>query len=1092
MSVSAFFVARPVGTTLLTIAIALAGLLAYAKLPVASLPQVDLPTIVVAAKLPGASPDTVASSVAEPLERYLGQIADVTEMTSQSTLGQAQIVLQFGLDRDIDGASRDVEAAINAAHADLPADLRSNPTYRKVNPASAPILILALTSKTLNKAQLYDAASRVLQQRLSQLPGVGQFALGGASLPAVRVELNPTALFHYGIGMEDLRAAIASANADSPKGSLDDANGHWQINTNDQADHASDYRPLVVAWRDGAAVRLGDLGDVVDSVEDLRNVGLYNGQSAVMALLFRRPGANVIETIDQVRAVLPYLRSALPGGTQLTIIGDFSNTIRASLHDTEMTLIISVILVTLVVFAFLRDWRATLVPATAVPVSIIGTFAAMYLLGFSLDNLSLMALTISTGFIVDDAIVVQENIARHLDLGMPRVQAAVQGAGEVAFTVLSMSLSLIAVFIPILFMGGVIGRLFREFAMTLTVAILVSLIISFTTTPMMCALFLRGQRGERAARPGLFDRVQGGYVRSLGWALRHRRVMLAGLLATICVNVLLFKAVPKGAFPDQDTGRMLGSMTPDQGASFEMMQQQLARGIAIVKRDPAVKAVVGFSGAGGPPTASAAAATLFVSLQPRGDRSGAFAVAARLEKQLGEIAGAQFYLNPVQEVGTGARQSNAAYQYTLEADNITALYAWTPKLVAALQRDRRVRDVNADLQQNGRQANLTIDRDSAARLAITPMQIDSALYDAFGQRQVSVIYSAQNQYHVVMEVAPRYWRDPQMLKQVWVSTSGGSASGTQSTNALPGTVSQSSGATSVTSAATTASTQSARNAANNAIATVGHGGGSSGASVSLSKETMIPLAAVTRLTDANTPLTVNHQGPFVAVTISFNLPPGGTLDNAVAAVAQASRAIGMPSAIHGEFGGTAKVFQESLSSEPILLAAALVAMYLVLGVLYESFVHPLTILSTLPSAGVGAVLALLVTGTELSVIALIGIILLIGIVKKNAIMMIDFAIVAQREDGHGPVAAITEACRLRFRPIMMTTTTALLGALPLVLSFGEGSELRRPLGIAIVGGLMVSQILTLYTTPIVYLAFDGLRRRSPAGRTAPAGAMEAS
>jgi multidrug efflux pump len=1092
MNIPALFVARPVATTLLTVAIALAGLLAYAKLPVASLPQVDLPTIVVTAKLPGATPDTVASSVAEPLERYLGQIADVTEMTSQSTLGQAQIVLQFGLDRDIDGAARDVEAAINAAHADLPTDLRSNPTYRKVNPASAPVLILALTSKTLNKAQLYDAASRVLQQRLSQIPGVGQFALGGASLPAVRIELNPTTLFHYGIGLEDVRAALASANADSPKGTVDDANGHWQINTNDQANRASDYRPLVVAWRNGAAVRLSDLGDVVDSVEDLRNVGLYNGDAAVMALLFRRPGANVIETIDQVKAVLPYLRSALPGGTQLTIIGDFSNTIRASLHDTELTLIISVILVTLVVFAFLRDWRATLVPATAVPVSIIGTFAAMYLLGFSLDNLSLMALTISTGFVVDDAIVVQENIVRHLDAGVPRLKAAVQGAGEVAFTVLSMSASLIAVFIPILFMGGVIGRLFREFALTLSVAILVSLVVSFTTTPMMCALFLREQLGGHAARPGMFDRLQSGYVRSLGWALRHRRVMLVVLVATVGINVLLIKAVPKGAFPIQDTGRMLGSMTPDQGASFEMMQQQLAQGIDIIKRDPAVEAVVGFSGAGGPPTASAAAATLFVSLKPLGERTGAAGVVTRLAKQLDGIAGARFYLNPVQEIGVGGRQSNAAYQYTLEADSPKDVYSWTPKLVAALQGDKRLQDVSADLQQNGRQANLTIDRDTAARLAITPMQIDSTLYDAFGQRQVSVIYSAQNQYHVVMEVAPRYWQDPQMLNQVWVSTSGGTASGTQTTNALPGTISQSSTTSGATTAATLASTQSARNAATNGIATVGHGSSSSAAAVSVNQETMIPLAAVTRLEDANTPLTVNHQGPFVVATISFNLPPGGTLDNAVAAVAQASRKIGMPATIHGKFGGTAKVFQESLSSEPILLAAALVAMYLVLGVLYESFVHPLTILSTLPSAGVGAVLALLLTGTEFSIIALIGIILLIGIVKKNAIMMIDFAVVEQRDNDRGALAAITEACRLRFRPIMMTTMTALLGALPLVLSFGEGSELRRPLGIAIVGGLIVSQVLTLYTTPAVYITFDRFQRRPLGGRSRLAGAAGAA
>jgi multidrug efflux pump len=1089
VNISAPFIARPVATTLLTFGIALAGLLAYTRLPVAPLPQVDFPTILVTAVLPGASPDTVATSVAEPLERHLGQIADVTEMTSESALGQTRIVLQFGLDRDINGAARDVEAAINAARADLPTDLRSNPTYRKVNPANAPILILAMTSKTLTNGQLYDAAANVLQQRLSQLPGIGQFIIGGASMPAVRVELNPTALFHYGIGPEDVRAALASDNANSPKGVVEQGGSRWQIYTNDQANHASDYAPLVVAWRDGAAVRLEDLGEVVDSIEDLRNVGLYNGRTAVLAVLYRQPGANVIETIDEVKSELPRLQAALPSDTHIDLIGDPSTTIRASLHDTQLTLLIAVALVTLVVFAFLLDWRATSIPAIAVPISIIGTFSAMYFLGFSLDNLSLMALTISTGFVVDDAIVVLENISRHLESGTSRRQAALQGAREVGFTVLSISLSLIAVFIPILLMGGIVGRLFREFALTLSLAILVSLMVSLTTTPMMCAVMLRARGAAQPPRNGLFNRSQAAYMRSLGWALEHRRTMLLLLGVTIVLNFVLFAVIPKGFFPEEDTGRLLGSMVADQSISFQSMSQKLSQAVDIVRHDPAVDSVVGFSGGGGGGRSQTNSATVYVALRPRSQRADVDNVVARLRQKLAQMASATLYLVPVQDISAGGRQTNAAYQYTLRSDSSDELYAWTPKLIAALQRDQRLVDVNSDQQQSGRQTTLAIDRDTAARLGISPLQIDSTLYDAFGQRQVSVIYSAQNQYHVVMEVAPPYWENPETLKQVWVSTSGATPSGTQTTEAPLGTVSTVGAA----SAAVSASAQAARNASTNAIANVGHGVGSSGAAISTAQEKMVPLAAMTHAQAGNTPLSVSHQGTFVATTLSFNLPPGRSLSDAVAAIQDASRQIGLPVTIQGEFAGTAQVFRQSLASEPMLIATALIAMYLVLGVLYESFIHPITILSTLPSAGVGAVLALMASHTEFSIIALIGVILLIGIVKKNAIMMIDFAIAASRDDGLAAREAITEACRLRFRPIMMTTSAALLGALPLILSFGEGSELRQPLGISIVGGLLVSQVLTLYTTPVVYLYLDRFRLWArQCWRPAPPGAAEAS
>ncbi|MGO9997351.1 MAG: efflux RND transporter permease subunit [Acetobacteraceae bacterium] len=1076
MNLSAPFISRPVATTLLTIGIALAGLFAFSKLPVAPLPQVDFPTISVQAQLPGASPDTVATSVASPLERHLGQIADVTEMTSTSSVGQARIVLQFGLDRDIDGAARDVQAAINAARADLPTSLRSNPTYRKVNPADAPIMILALTSKTLTRGQMYDAASNVLEQRLSQINGIGQVIIGGSALPAVRVELNPQALFKYGIGLEDVRAALASANANSPKGSIDNGPQHYQIYTNDQASKAADYLPLIIAYRNGAPVRLSDMADVQDSVENLRNEGVANGQPSVLVILFRQPGANIIDAVDSVKAALPQLEAAMPSDINVSIANDRSTTIRASLQDTEATLVIAVILVTLVVFLFLRNVRATLIPSVAVPVSIIGTFGTMYLLGFSLDNLSLMALTVATGFVVDDAIVVLENISRHLEAGVPRVQAALLGAREVGFTVISISLSLIAVFIPILLMGGIVGRLFREFALTLSLAIIVSLAISLTTTPMMCALFLRPTPRREEQRRTLFDRAMGLYGRTLGWALQHGLLVMLILAITVGLNVWLFVIIPKGFFPLQDTGRLIGSMQADQSTSFQAMQQKLDQMVAIVRSDPAVASVVGFTGQGsGGAGGQSNTGSVFIALKPIAQRGNINAVMGRLRRSLGAVPGAQLFLQPVQDIRVGGRQSNAAYQYTLQGDSASQLYEWAPKLLSALQNNPVLRDVNTDQQQKGLETDLVIDRSTASRLGVNAAQIDNTLYDAFGQRQVSTIYSALNQYHVVMEVAPRYWQSPETLKDIYVSTAGGNASGTETTNAVVGTVAATTTTTTAATAAAAIASSSSRNAATNALANTGKGSASSGAAVSTSQETMVPLAAFTHYGPGNTPLAVNHQEQFVATTISFNLAPGRSLSDATQAIEQATRQILMPASIHGSFQGTARTFQDSLSSEPLLILAALVAVYIVLGILYESTIHPITILSTLPSAGVGAVLALLLFNTEFSIIALIGVILLIGIVKKNAILMIDFALEAERERNLTPRDAIFEASLLRFRPIMMTTCAAMLGAMPLAFSFGNGGEIRRPLGIAIVGGLMLSQALTLYTTPVLYLYLDRFR-----------------
>ncbi len=1123
MNISAPFIARPVATTLLTIAIALAGLMGFSRLPVSPLPQVDFPTISVSATLPGASPETVSTSVAEPLERHLGQIADVTEMTSQSGIGQARITLQFDVSRDIDGAARDVEAAINAARADLPTNLPSNPTYRKVNPADAPIMVLALTSKTMTQGQMYDAASNILAQRLSQLSGIGNVNIGGSSLPAVRVELNPQALYNYGIGLEDVRAALASANANSPKGTIDDGNRRFQIYTNDQANVAADYAPLVIAYRNGAAVRLSDVAQVSDSVQDNRNLGMSEGQPSVLVILYRQPNANIIETVDAVKAELPHLEAAMPADMNVTVAIDRSTTIRASLHDTELTLVLAVMLVTVVVFLFLRKVSATIIPSVAVPISIFGTFGVMYLLGYSLDILSLMALTIATGFVVDDAIVVMENIARHMEEGMPRLQAAFRGAREVGFTVLSISLSLIMVFLPILLMGGILGRLFREFTVTLSIAILVSLVISLTTTPMLCALFLKTDRARGPeGRPSLFERLRIGYGHTLTWALRHSLLILAIFIATVGLNVYLFYAAPRGFFPQQDTGRIIGSLQADQSISFQSMSVKLRQMIDIVRADPAVDTVVGFTGVGsGGGFSQINTGTVFVSLKPISQRVTVDEVLARLRPKLAQVPGGRLYLAAVQDLRAGGRQSNAQYQYTLQSENVQDLYTWTPKLVDALEHNPVLTDVSSDQQQRGLETYLTIDRDTTARLGVSPLQIDNTLYDAYGQRQVSTIYSAINQYHVVMEIDPRYTQYPSSLRDVYVATSGGTAPGTATTNAPGGTVTAAttkgttviaptaipsaaaigtgSGLASAASSAATAraiSNNSARNSFTNALANTGHGSTSAGAAVSTNKETMIPLAAISHYRPGHTALSVNHQGLFVASTISFNLKPGKSLGEAAEEINAAIARINMPSAITGTMAGTAQLFQQSLSKEPILILTAIAAVYILLGVLYESYIHPITILSTLPSAGVGALLALMLFHVEFDIIGLIAVILLIGIVKKNAIMMIDFAIEAKRSRNLNSYEAIFEASLLRFRPILMTTSAAILGAVPLALSFGNGGEIRRPLGIAIVGGLIISQLLTLYTTPVLYLYLDrlsgwSLRMRRRMGRRPQSGPQPA-
>jgi multidrug efflux pump len=1070
MGPSTPFIRRPIGTTLLTFGLAAAGAVAFFKLPVSPLPQVDFPTISVRATLPGGSPQDVATTVASPLERHLGQIADVTEMTSSSTVGGVRITLQFGLNRDINGAARDVQAAINAARADLPTSLRSNPTYRKVNPADAPIMILALTSDTMTRGDLYDAASTVLAQKLSQVDGIGEVVVGGSSLPAVRAELVPQALYKYGVGLEDVRAALSSANAHSPKGGIDVGDQRYQIYANDQANKSDDYKSLIVAYRNGAPVRLSDVGEVTDSVEDLRNAGLANGKPAVLIILYRQPGANIISTVDLVKGLLPQLRASVSPAIDINMAVDRSITIRASLSDVERTLIIAVLLVILVVFAFLRNLRATLVPVVAVSVSLISTFAAMYLFGYSLDNLSLMALTVATGFVVDDAIVVLENITRYVEDGMSPLEASLKGASEVGFTVLSMSISLIAVFIPILLMGGIIGRLFREFAMVISISILISLVVSLTTTPMMCAILLRHETGEHGrlyrVSERFFDAMLNVYRRSLAVALRHPALMMMLLAVVLGLNFYLYDVIPKGFFPQQDTGRLTGSIQADQSISFQLMQKKLTQFINIIKSDAAVETVVGFTG--GSQTNSG---FVFVSLKPLSERKiSADGVIARLRREMAVIPGATLFLQAVQDIRVGGRSSNAQYQFTLQGPTFEELNEWTPKIAAALQGDPNLADVNSDQQNKGLESDLVIDRDKVAQYGVTVSQVDNTLYDAFGQRQVSTIYVARNQYHVIMEVAPQYWQNPETLKDVWISTSGASVGGSQATNAVAGTI-----AVGKATSATSANAQAARNLANNSIGSTGKGVSSTGSAVSTGAETMIPLSAVARFTQGATPLAVNHQGLLVANTISFNLPPGASLSSAVTSIETAMNRIGVPATIRGTFQGTAKAFQDSLKNQPFLVLAALVTIYIVLGVLYESYVHPLTILSTLPSAGVGALLALMAFNTEFSIMALIGVILLIGIVKKNAIMMIDFALEAERSRGLSSVDAIYEACLLRFRPIMMTTMAALLGAVPLAIGLGEGSELRRPLGIAIVGGLILSQVLTLYSTPVIYLYMDRFR-----------------
>ncbi len=1070
MSISRIFIERPVATTLLTLSIALSGWLAFFGLPVAPLPAVDFPTIRVMAQMAGASPETMATTVAAPLERRLGQIADVTEMTSENSTGSTGIILQFGLNRDIRGASRDVESAINAARADLPSTLKSNPTYRQFNPADAPILILALTSETRTPQQLYDTAATVIQQRLMQVQGIGNVDIRGGSLPAVRIDLNPGAMFSYGISLEGVRAALSAANANSAKGIIAEGARRYQLYANDQALKADDYRDLVIAYRSDRPVYLRDVADVTDSVESMRNAGFINGKPAILMWVFKQSGSNIVETVDRVRALLPQLEATLPAGSRLAVTNDRSSTIRASLRNTEETLILSVILVVLVVFVFLRDPRATIIPAVTVPVSILGSFGLMKLLGYSLDNLSLMALTIATGFVVDDAIVVLENISRHREMGASRIEAAVKGAKEVSFTVVSMSISLVAVFLPILLLGGIVGRMFREFAIVLSIAIVISMLLALTTTPMMCAVFLRNKgtghcdASSPTRRPSIMERLRTLYAHTLDHALAHPFVVLLVFFMTIGVNILLFAIVPKGLFPTQDNGRLRGGIMADESISFQSMSKKVLQAMDIVCADPAVESVVGFTGGRGTNNAMTE-----LTLKPLSERKdSALEVMARLRPKLASIPGAQLMMFPMQDLFIGGRMSFAQYQYTLQADNVAELQKWAAKLTGALKKNPILADVNSDLQTGGLSAKVMVDRPTAARFGLTPRMIDATLYDAFGERQVSTIYKDQNQYHVIMELAPRYLESPEALGQIYVSTSGGSASGTSSTNAVSGTVTGS-------STTSTSEASSASNQATNSIATSSSRSVSSAAAVSTSKDSMIPLSAFSKVVMTNTPVQINHQGQAAAVTISFNLAPGHVFADASEAITQTVRELRMPATVHGSFAGSASASAAVVSTMPLLILAALLTVYVVLGILYESYVHPLTILSTLPSAGVGAVLALLMTNTEFTVIALIGMFLLIGIVKKNAIMMVDVALEAERTENLAPAEAIRRACLLRFRPIIMTTCAALLGAVPLVLDHGMGAELRRPLGISIIGGLIVSQLLTLYTTPIVYLYLDRWR-----------------
>jgi multidrug efflux pump len=1049
------FVRRPVATVLLTIGLALAGIGAFFVLPVSPLPQVDFPVISVSASLPGASPSTMASSVATPLERRLGTIAGVNEMTSNSSNGSTRISLQFDLNRKIDAAAREVQAAINASRADLPATLRSNPTYRKANPAAAPVIILALTSKTRSPGQIYDEVSNLVQQKIAQVPGVGDVELGGGSLPAVRVDLLPFALNRYGVSAEDVRAALQASNANRPKGAIEGNGQRLQIysgaNTASGGRKAADYRDLIVAWRNNAAIRLSDVAEIVDGVENINTLGLFNGEAAVIVLVTRQPDANVIATVDGVRALLPELQAQLPQDVLLHVASDSTNSIRASLHEIEITLLISIALVVLVVSAFLRSARATIIPAVATVVSLLGTFGVMYFLGFSLNNLSLMALTVATGFVVDDAIVVLENTSRHIEAGMDRFKAALLGAREVGFTVLSISLSLVAVFIPLLFMGGQVGRLFREFAVTLSAAVLISLLISLTTTPMMCAWLLKPQSQDkppgRLARwfENAFKRVHRGYEHSLDWALASRGIVMLSLVAVIALNVYLFISIPKGYFPQQDTGQISGGIRADRSISFQAMQTKLKAIVDIIRADPAVDTVVGFTGG-----SRAGGGFMFINLKPVGQRSDkGQAVIARLRPQLAQITGISIFLNPVQDLRGGGRSSNSTYQYTLKSDSTSELKLWATRLSEQMKLQPELTDVDTDQQENGVETMVTVDKDSAARLGISSRDVDNALYNGFGQRQVATIYADLNQYKVIMGVAPRYIQSPESLKDIYVPARGGS--GSTLASAVP-------------AAAATVVNPALRDP-------------SSGQALSSSLTTMVPLSAIAKFSENATAASISHEDGELSTTVSFNLAEGVPLSDAQDAVKKAEAEIRLPNHVRGSFAGTALSAQQSQQEQPLLILAALIVIYIVLGILYESLIHPITVLSTLPSAGVGAVLALLMFKMEFSIIALIGVFLLIGIVKKNAIMIIDFAIEAERSRGLSAVDAVREACLLRFRPILMTTLAAILGALPLAIGFGEGAELRRPLGISIIGGLIASQLLTLLTTPVVYVLMDKLRRR---------------
>lgn len=1071
MNLSRPFVQRPIATVLLTIGIALAGIAAFFVLPVSPLPQVDYPTISVSASLPGASPETMASSVATPLERRLGVIAGVNEMTSSSGNGSTRVSLQFDLNRKIDSAAREVQAAINAARADLPATLRSNPTYRKANPSDAPVIILALTSKTRSPGQIYESVSNLVQQRLAQVKGVGEVEIGGGSLPAVRVELLPYALNKVGLSSEDVRAAIQATNANRPKGAIEGGGNRFQIysqpaggqgNTPGQGrPQAADYRDLVLAWRDGAAIRLRDVAEVIDGVENVNTLGLFNGQPAVIVLVTRQPDANVIETVDGVRALLPTLQAQLPGDVTLQVASDRTNSIRSSLHEIEFTLVLSVLLVVLVVSVFLRSMRATIIPAVATVVSLLGTFGVMYLLGFSLNNLSLMALTVATGFVVDDAIVVLENTARHIESGMDRMKAALLGAREVGFTVLSISLSLVAVFIPLLFMGGQVGRLFREFAVTLSAAVLISLVISLTTTPMMCAWLLRKESKEdKDKKPGRlarwsekgFGKILRSYGHALDWALDAKLLVMIILVFVVGLNVYLFAAAPKGFFPQQDTGQLNGGIRADQSISFQAMQGKLRQLVNIIKRDPAVETVVAFTGGG-----RAGGGFMFINLKPveqRAQGDTGQAVIARLRPKLARVTGVSIFLNPVQDLRMGGRSSNSTYQYTLKSDNAADLKQWATRLAEAMKRQPALVDVDTDQAENGVETFVTIDKDTAARLGINTRDVNNALYNNFGQRQVANIYDELNQYRVILGVAQRYAQSPEALRDVYVPARASATAGTAG------------GAQSGGTPAAPANLSAARDPAG-------------GSALSSGATTMVPLTAIASFAESSTPTSVNHQDGELATTVSFNLAQGYNLEDGQAAVKQAEAEIAMPANVRGSFQGTARAAQESNKEQPMLILAAIVVIYIVLGILYESLVHPVTVLSTLPSAGVGAVLALLLFDMEFSIIALIGVFLLIGIVKKNAILIIDFALEAERARGLSAVEAVREACILRFRPILMTTLAAALGALPLAIGFGEGSELRRPLGIAIIGGLVASQLLTLLTTPVVYVLLDKLRTRKP-------------